>query len=278
MKKLIFSAVAILAAQFNFAQELPQPSPKGEVEQVIGFTEVEVEYSRPGVKGRDIWGDLVPFDKVWRAGANKATLIEFSTDATIGGTTVKAGSYSLFVKPSKKMATVYLNAETELWGTGDYDATKNVAEFEVEMSKTSAVESMLFYFDNVTSSSADLILSWAGMHIAMHIQVDYLDQAKANIEKALEEDADNFRVYNNAASFYMAEEMDSEQALAWAKQSTQLEKKFWNVKVLSEAYAANGDYKNAIKAAKTSLKLAQEADYAPYIKINQANIEKWSKM
>ena len=98
------------------AQELPQPGPAAEIEQTISLIEIEVEYSRPGAKGRTILGDLVPYNTIWRTGANKATAITFSNDVTFGGKEVKAGTYSLFTVPGEKEWTVMLNSETELWG------------------------------------------------------------------------------------------------------------------------------------------------------------------
>lgn len=282
MKKTIQSIFA-LALTFTVgttvAQELPAPSPMAEVEQKIGLTEVDVEYSRPGAKDREVWGDLVPYDQLWRAGANKATAIEFSSDVVIGGVDVKEGKYALFILPYKGKAEVILNSKTESWGTGDYDEANNVASFEAEFTDVELqTESMLFYFDNVKSGSADLILTWAGKSIIMPIEVDYVEASVENINKAVKEDAENFRVFNNAAGFYLDNNIDAKKALEYAKKSVELEAKFWNVKTLSEAYAANGDYKNAVKTAKKSLELAEEANYGPYIKMNKANIDAWSKM
>ena len=282
MKKPIQSILAFALSITTLsltAQELPVPSPYAEVEQKIGLTEVEIEYSRPGVKGREIWGDLVPYGKMWRAGANKATSIEFSTDVALNGQEIEEGKYALFILPNEDGVEVFINTQTESWGTGDYNDSNDVASFEAEMMDAEfEAESMMFYFDNVQSGSADLYLTWAGKSIKMTIEVDYVEEAMSNIEEAIEEDGENFRVYNNAAGFYLDNGLDAAKALEYAQKSVELEEKFWNVKTLSEAYAANEDYKNAVKVAKKSLKMAEEAEYAPYIKMNTANIEKWSKM
>ena len=275
----IFTLALSVAALSTIAQELPVPSPYAEVEQVIGLTEVEVEYSRPGQKDRTVWGDLVPYGKMWRAGANKATSIEFSSDVVIGGQEVAEGKYALFITPNEETVEVFINTKTDSWGTGDYNEEENVASFEAEITDTELeAESMLFYFDNVQSGSADLILTWAGKSITMPIEVDFIEASIENIKVAIEEDGENFRVYNNAAGFYLDNGLDAAKALEYAQKSVKMEQKFWNVKTLSEAFAANEDYKNAIKIAKESLKLSEEAEYAPYIKMNKANIEKWSAM
>lgn len=275
----VFTLALSVATLSTIAQELPVPSPYAEVEQMIGLTEVEVEYSRPGQKDRTIWGDLVPYGKLWRAGANKATSIEFSSSVVIGGQEVAEGKYAIFITPNEETAEVFINTKTDSWGTGDYNEEENVASFEAEINDTELeTESMLFYFDNVQSGSADLILTWAGKSISMPIEVDFIEASIENIKEAIEEDGENFRVYNNAAGFYLDNGLDAAKALEYAQKSVKMEQKFWNVKTLSEAFAANEDYKNAIKIAKESLKLAEEAEYAPYIKMNKANIEKWSAM
>jgi hypothetical protein len=280
MKKLFFPIVAgVLFSASATAQDLPMPSPHAEVEQTIGLTEVEVEYSRPSTKGREIWGELVPYGEIWRTGANKNTTIEFSTDVKIAGTDVKKGEYALFLSPNEDLAVLHLNTVTDGWGTGKYADSNDVAKAEVKFEKSDLkIETMLFYFDNVKSGSADLVLAWANRKVIIPIEVDYVNQSLMNIEKAIEEDGKNFRVYNNAASFFLDNNIEPTKAVEYAKMSVSLEEKFWNVSTLSKAYAANKQYEEAIKYAKQSLNLAKEADYMPYVKMNEENIKKWSKM
>ncbi len=281
MKKTVFVfalAAATWSTQAN-AQDLPLPSPSAEVEQTIGLTEVEVEYHRPGAKERNVWGDLVPYGKLWRTGANKNTVIEFSTKASIAGQSVEAGKYSLFLNPNENEAELFLNTETEGWGTGKFQDSNTVLSASVEVQQAKGyTETMLFYFDNVTYGTADLILTWADRKIVIPIEVDYVSESLKNIEKAIKEDRENFRVYNNAASFYVDNNLDPAAAVKYARTSVELEEKFWNVKTLSEALAANEEYKEAVKVAEKSLKMSEEAEYEPYIKANTANIEKWKKM
>lgn len=279
IKKYAFLFLTLFVAQgVVTAQDLPKPSPHAVVEQRIGLTDVKVEYSRPGAKERRIWGDLVPFGKIWRAGANQATQFTISDMVVIQGEKLEPGSYALFITPNEeRYAQVHFNRNVEAWGTGDYSEEEDVLVVKVELKRSKSMhETMLFYFDNITQGSGDLILSWAGMEIPIPIKVDYIEKSKANIQKAIQEDAENFRVYNNAASFYLDNELNPEMALEYAMQSVELEKKFWNLKTLSEAYAAAGDYDNAVEVAQQSLQMAEEAEYMPYIKMNQENIKKWS--
>ena len=260
------------------AQDLPQPSPAAKVIQTVGLTEFTVTYSRPGVKGRTIFGDLVPYDKVWRTGANKATSIEFNTDITMEGKSVPAGKYSLFTIPGKDKWEVIINKNTELWGAGDYKQAEDVVRFSVTPEKSNTTESMVFVFDNVIGDDAKLTLAWADVKISMNIKVDSKAAAMNNIENAIKEAEGTFRTYNSSARYYLDNNMDAAQALKWASKSVETSKRFWNVKTLSEAYAANNDYKMAIKTAEESLKLSEEAKYEPYVKMNTENIEKWKKM
>lgn len=280
MKKLFLPVAAgLFFTASAFAQDLPMPSPKAEVEQTIGLTDVEVEYSRPSVKGRTVWGDLVPYGKMWRTGANKNTVIEFSSNVKIAGKDVEKGEYALFLVPNEDLAVMHLNSVTDGWGTGKYADSNDVATAEVKIMNTKEeVETMLFYFDNVTSGSADLILAWGSKKVIIPIEVDYINASLKNIQKAIEEDGENFRVYNNAASFFLDNNIEPEKALEFAQTSVKLDERFWNVKTLSEAFAANKDYTQAVKYAQVSLNLSKEADYEPYIKMNEENIKKWSKM
>jgi hypothetical protein len=119
MKKVTSLFTALLILGGLSAQEMPAPSPAAMVMQRVGLTDITIEYSRPGVKSRMIFGDLVPYNKLWRTGANKATLIKLSTDAKINGQEIKAGSYSIFTIPGEEEWVVIFNKDTELWGTGN---------------------------------------------------------------------------------------------------------------------------------------------------------------
>lgn len=278
--KIFFPAILFALATFSVetnAQELPKPSPLGKVEQKVALTNISIEYSRPSVRGREIFGKLIPYGEVWRTGANKATKLTVDTDMMIGGTAVEEGSYSLFTVPGKKEWKVILNEETELWGTGDYNPDHNVAEFTIKPEKSDKTETMLFYFDQINNGEANLIFEWAEIQLTIPVEVEYMERSIENIQTELDKLDSKFRIYNNAASFYLENDMDSEKALEYAEKSVENEAHFWNVRTLSEAHAANGDYKAAIETARHSMKLAEEADYDVYIQINKENIKKWEK-
>lgn len=282
MKKILTLGFSVLLATVSFSQELPKASPLGKVYQRVGLTDIEVTYSRPAINDRQIWGDLVPYNVVWRTGANEPTKITFSTPVKFGKEDVEAGEYAIFtmIDSNDLVTYVYLNSVTEGWGTDKYDPENNVTTYKTKLiSSKLATNNLLFYFDAISSGRTNLHISWAGKEIFIPIVVNYLDPSMRNIEIALR-DGENktFRTYKNAASFYLDNNVKPEVALEYAKTSVEMEEHFWNVYTLSEAYAANGDYKNAIKYANKSKELSIKANYEPYVKMNEKNIQMWETM
>src|ERR1051325_2983507 len=167
------------------ASEVPAPSPKARVEQRVGVTDVSIDYSSPGVKARKIWGDVVRYDKVWRAGATAPTKLTVSRDFTFGGTAVKAGSYSLFVTPGKKTWTVALN--TDLAATQDsHDDKNDVAKVAVQPAALPALRERLIYlFSDTQDDRANLDLEWGRVRIRVAIAIDTKAAVTASIEKAI---------------------------------------------------------------------------------------------
>ncbi len=280
MKKItiFFSLLCIIAGTDLQAQALPQPSPLAKIEQRVGLTDVVLVYSRPSAKGRVIWGGLVPYGKLWRTGANKATAITFSEDVKVNGEMLPKGEYAIFTIPDKDQWTVIFNKDTDQSGTGKYSEEKDALRVTAKPQKSPAkVETMLFAFDNLKDSQADLVLYWDEVMVPLAITVDTDTRAMANIEAATKDPKSDFRVFNNSANYLLNNDKDAALALTYAKRSVGMEEKFWNVYTLSKAYAANGMYKDAIKAAEKSKKMAEEEEYAPYIKMNEENITSWKK-
>ena len=278
MKKFTTTLVLIFSiACFVQAQELPVPSPYSEVMQRIGLTDVKIEYSRPGVKDREVFGGLEPFGQVWRTGANAATKITFSTDVKIMGQKVEAGTYSVVSVPGKEMWEVMLNSDLQVT-ENSHEPDNDVLTVEVKAKKLERkVETMTFSFDNVKEDMALWTFAWDNMSWSIPIKVDAQKQAMDNIKAKINEIEGAYGVYNSSARYYLEHNGDLEQALAWSEKSVAIAEKFWNVYTLSRIQAAMENHKEAIKTAKRSLELANEANYQPYIKMNEANIAEWSK-
>lgn len=175
MKKIFFIFFLMLSAITLFAQnkeEKVRISPKAEVMQVIGFTEVRIIYSRPGVKGREIWGGLVPYNQVWRAGANEATKFIFSTDVYIKGKLLKAGAYSFFAIPGKNEWTLIFNKVADQWGAFEYNEAQDALRIKVKPEKSITHQEWLTYTITKTSDySAVVRLEWEKLKVPFKIEV-----------------------------------------------------------------------------------------------------------
>jgi len=269
MKKTVLSLAFAIATLIAGAQYFPAPSPLAREYQMVGLTEMEVEYSRPGVKGRQIFGDLVPFDKLWRTGANRASKITFSNEVSFNGTKVEAGTYSIFTIPMKDKVMVMLNSNYDQGGTGSYDESLNVAKTEVPFKKSSEkVERMRFSFENVQDDKVDLVFNWSNMMFSVPISVNTANHVVESMEGKMKEIEGLYGFYEDAASYYLAND-NPEKALEFAKKSTDIKEVFWNMHTLAKAYKANGEMKMAKQTAEKSLEMSKEADYQPYIKMNE---------
>lgn len=263
MKKLKTIAALIFCALLSLnplvAQELPQPSPNAEVKQRIGLTDVTVVYSRPSVKGREIFGKLVPYGEIWRTGANSNTLITFTDDVKINGTSVKAGTYSFFTFPDKTEWKVVLNSVTDGWGEGKYDEKNNVLTTTVKAGKGIFQESMRFTFEKLQPTHGSLVLAWAEVYIELKIDVDVAKKALENIEKAMAEATDKNKagVYRNAAKYYLDNKLDLEKALTWINESIAAQEYWYTYWVKADIQHAKGDNAGAVASAKKAIELGE---------------------
>jgi hypothetical protein len=236
--------------------ELPRPSPKASVTQTIGLTDVTISYSRPGVKGRVIWGELVPYDKVWRTGANEATTISFSRDVKIGGQNIPAGAYSLLTIPGKEEWMVVINKDANQWGSYSYDQTKDAVRVKVKPQMGPHQERMMFSFADVQLSSGTVELAWEKVRVSFVIETDTVNQAMANIKDALESD---WVVPYRAASFvHMNNVGDKTEARKWIDQSVTIRETYWNMRLKAEILAAEGSIKEAIAIAEKAVQIGKE--------------------
>lgn len=258
-----------------YAQDLPAPSPVGSVKQKLGLTDIEIIYSRPGVKKRKVFGELVPFGEIWRTGANKATSFYVSTEVQIMGNTLPAGTYSVFTIPGLTEWDIIFNSNTELWGTEGRKPEEDVLTIRLKSEKTDFTESMLFYMDDLKDETGSIIFKWEETKLTIPVSVKVRDEAIKNIDKSIAEANGTFRIYNNSARYYLDNNIDAKKALEWAEKSVSMDKKYWNLTVLSRAQAANGLKAEAIKTAEEAKILASDAGNNAYIKQNEDNINLW---
>ena len=256
----------------------PQPSPKATVEQRVGLTDISIEYSRPGVRGRTIFGDLVPFGKTWRTGANSNTKITFSSDISIEGQTLKAGSYGLYTVPNENSWEIMFYAESDNSGVPrDWDNAKIVAKTSVEVySMPMNVETFTITFDDVSSTSAVIGLLWEKTYVGIKFEVPtdkLVSETIAAVMAASPEAGD----YYNAAIYYRQQDLDIKKANEWMEKAMSLTEKpaFWQLRQQSLIYAKMGDTEKAIAVAEKSLELSKAAGNEAYIKMNTQSLAEW---
>lgn len=281
MKKSLFLLLfcAMGTTILNAQLQTPAPSPAAKMEQKIGLTDVTVEYSRPSKKGRMIFGDVVPYDAVWRTGANAATKITFSDDVTFGGTEVKKGSYALMTKPGKKTWSVmlYPHNSTNFGSYLESDVKPiTVTTESIEMPKETDVETFMMGFDGLNNHGGTLYLLWERTFVPVDIKVNTDKTVEASITKVMGGPSAND--YFSAASYYYAEKKDLNKALTWINTSiANGNEKYWVLRTKSLIQADLGDKRGAIETATKSLEMAKADDNPDYIRMNEASIAEWKK-
>ena len=281
MKKYLI-IFTILAFSFSFSQiKTPQPSPATSMNQMVGLTEIEVEYSRPSMRGREIFGGLVPYNKIWRTGANASTKISFSDDVVINDNKVKAGKYSIFTIPKESEWEFILYNDTSVRGVpGDWDNNNVVLSTMVETKKfpeTISIETFTIAFDALNNNYAVMLMMWDDVYVPVTINVPTRDIVGKNIQEVMSKKP-TASDYYAAAVYYMQENTNLNMALKWMDKAMEMSEKpqFWQLRQQSLIYAANGDLKGAIRIAKKSLEASKIAGNQDYIKMNNDSIEEWS--
>lgn len=283
MKKLIlFTCAALLSVGLYAQVQTPAPSTFQKVEQKVGLTDVTLEYSRPSMKGRTIYGGLVPYDKLWRTGANANTKITFSDKVTIGGKELEAGSYAIYTKPGAQSWEVYFYSDANNWGTPqEWDESKVAAKatgqaFPLPMD----VETFTISFDDITNDSAMLGMIWERTYVAVPIKFDTDTQVSASIEQIMGGPSAND--YYQSAVYYLTAGKDINKAKMWIDKAIEVRgadrPAFWYHRQQSLIYAKAGDKKGAIKAAQTSLELAKKAGNDDYVALNTKSLKEWGAL
>ncbi|MBG6188483.1 DUF2911 domain-containing protein [Flavobacterium sp. CAN_S2] len=280
MKKIII-AFAIIIANFTIEAQVktPQSSPKSTIMQEVGLTAVEINYSRPSARGRAVFGNLIPFGKVWRTGANENTTVSFSDDVIIDGKTLKKGKYSLYTIPKVESWEIIFYKTTDNWGNPEEWKEENIALRATVKPETlnKSVETFTIGISGLDNNFAFLEIYWENSYAAVKFEVPTQQKATANIEKALAgpTGADYFA----AAQFLFQSNGDNAKALVYINKALDMtkDKPFWYNRLKSLIQAKLGDKKGAIETAKASLAAAEIAKNQDYVKMNKDSIAEWSK-
>lgn len=278
MKKLLLflsTGMFILGATAQI--QAPQPSPFSKVEQKVGLTDVTLEYSRPGMRDREIFGNLVPYGEVWRTGANANTKITFSDDVQIGGETLKKGSYALYTKPGKDSWEVMFYSDTNNWGNPqEWDDSKVALNTTAEVTELPfPMETFTIFIDDLKSDGGVLNIVWANTVASVPFTVPTDEKTMASIEKVM--NGPNANDYFAAGSYYHDAKKDNKKALEWVNKAIEMQEEdvFWMYRKKSLIEADLGMKKEAIASAKRSLAAAEKAKNADYVKMNKDSLKEW---
>ena len=267
MRKTIFAiamtAALPLSAQQAQAPQLrtPRASQKQVVTQTVGFTDITITYSRPGVKGRQIWGALVPYDKVWRTGANEATTIAFSDDVTINGQPLPKGTYSLHTIPGKDQWTIVFNNTANQWGSFNYDPAKDALRVTAKPHGDEFHEWLTFEIPDVSPDSATVAIKWANLAVPFTIGTNTTQKVLADARAAVAAaKPDDWQTPLRAATFAIENRVDLEEANRWLDQSIKANENIRNLFEKARAQAMAGDRAGAIATAQKAIAKAGPKD------------------
>ncbi|AMC09806.1 dihydrolipoamide dehydrogenase [Lutibacter profundi] len=277
LKKLTILLLIIgFTSTVNAQIKTPQPSPASKLEQVVGLTDITLEYSRPAMRGRTIFGDLVPYGKIWRTGANANTKITFSNNVTIDGKELKKGTYAIFTIPNETSWDVIFYNDATNWGAPkELDESKVSAKTTVDVhSIPFNVESFTIDINDISNNGATLNIIWGKTYVSVPFEVPTDMAVLKNIEKIMA--GPSAGDYFQAATYYHTEGKDLKQALAWMQKATKGDNPpYWYLRRMSLIQADLGDKAGAIATAKKSLAGAEKEGNEDYIKMNKESIAKW---
>ncbi len=269
MKRFTRALIAFVPAFLAFAPAasaqpqlvLPEGSPKASVSQTVGLTEFKVTYHRPAVNKRKIWGALVPYGGVWRAGANENTTLFASTPFTFGGKAVPAGTYGLHMLPAEGDWTVILSSQAKAWGSFTYDQKEDVARVSVKPEPADFVERLAFTFDEPTGDATALALRWEKLRVAVPITVDTKEVTLASIRDQLRGlPRFSWQGWNGAAAWCARNNITTDEAMAWADRSISMQKNLVNLRTKAALLEKKGDAKTAAALRAEAMSLATEVE------------------
>lgn len=281
MKKLIIAAAFIFAVQANAQIKTPQASLKAEIEQAVGLTTIDVEYFRPAKKGRLVFGDLVPYGKVWRTGANENTTVDINTDVEINGQNLAAGKYALYTIPKAEMWDVIFYKTTDNWGLPKAWNESDVV-LKTSVKPETLTKDVEYFTIDVTpknNNEGTLNISWEKTIVHVPFNVPTHKIAMESINANINENA-KASDYYAAGTYLFSVNQEMNKALEYVNKAIDMqegEAPFYMLRQKSLIQAANGDKKGAIETAEKSLKAAEKAGNDDYIKMNRNSILEWSK-
>ncbi len=268
-----FIAVVCCTITITAQIKMPAPSPAQTIQQDFGLGSIEIIYSRPNAKDRKIYGDLVPYNKLWRTGANAATKIIFTDAVELGGKKIDTGTYVLYSIPGVDSWEIILNKGLGNWGIDGYKEGQDVLRFKVVPQKIRTnYETFTMQFANIKPQSCDLQILWEKTAVNIPVTSNVKERLKIQIDKALQSDK---KPYWQAAQFYKEYDENLNKALEYSTKAIEENKKaFWIYLYKAKIQQEMGDKSGAKITAQKSLELAREANNDDYVKMNEELIKK----
>lgn len=276
-KQYIYLLALVMLINFTLEAQIqmPQASPPSKVSQLVGLTQITLEYSRPSVRERKIFGELVPFGQVWRTGANSATILEFNTDVTVEGKPLKAGKYALYSIPEKNSSTILFSSKTDMWGAVGYNPSDDVLRVTVPSKKIKKpIETLEIGFRDISDSGASLFIDWEKISTQIRIESEVdpivMNQIQAQV---IDKTPENPGVYFQAASYYFNTDRDLDLALDWITKSVEADPKYWTVHLKAKIEQKLNRKDEAKASATKSMQMAKEANNLDYVGLNERLIK-----
>ncbi|MEZ0607525.1 DUF2911 domain-containing protein [Fibrella sp. WM1] len=277
MLKLIITACLSACITAVYAQiDVPAASPAATISQQVGLGTVTVSYSRPSLKGRTMFGDRVPYGKVWRTGANKITTLKLSEPMTINGKALETGTYGLYSIPDQDSFTFIINKDANAWGAYDYKEANDVVRLVVKperLNNRQKTETLTFEFVGITPTSATLQMRWENMAAQLTITDDADSHVMAQIKQKTADPKASTDTYFAAANYYLDTNRDLNQALSWANKVVEKTQEYWTYHLRAKIEAKLGNCKAARADAQMSLDMAKKANDDAYIKNNETILD-----
>lgn len=275
--KLAFTVALVLClVGLSMAQiTTPKLSPHCVLTHEIGFNEITIDYSRPSVRDRIIFGDLVPYGKLWRTGANASTKIKFKDDVTLEGHEVPAGEYTLYTIPGKDEWTIIIHTVTTYWGVGkDYKETDDLVRFNVKpIILNHKIETMAIEVSDITANACNLEIKWDHTLIKINLKMDTDKKVLAEIDDKMK--GVSQATYYQAAVYYLENDKDLNKALEWIDKALINNEQFWILRHKAMILAKLGRYKEAVVLAERSMQLAAQAENDDFKKQDEKAIAEW---
>lgn len=277
--KAMLLLVACFGMLSSFAQiNTPPLSPRAEIIQNVGFGSVRVDYSRPSMRGRVIFGDLVPFNEIWRTGANECTTISFSENVFIEENKVPAGKYSLFTIPSEGKWTIILNKEVNLWGTNGYDMNLDLLRVDVLTEVLPEhIETFTITLGDMTQATCRLYMEWEHIRASFMISTDADQRIVREIQDRLRDPmVDVANTYYSSANYYLMTNRDLDQAMTWIDRAIEINgERSYYLNLKAKIFADQDKYSRAVQYARKALELAKLEKNEYQVMLNEKLIKKW---